>query len=296
MALFVFIVTISHNQALCRPFTPSMYTVGEGSIAGYSSIDFIQTSVAYPKEYVSLHTGIFPGTDLRFSTSMLQGSFKELSDTTMGDSAIGIWHSFGLLLNALSGGLLVELGLPTAPDAYYNETAFTTELGLTTFSLALIAAFSAKPFTAVFASCYILIPQEGESVFDGLSFNVFHKGTWSSVFGLNPLKKDSMLYYKKLSNDIVYFSSTVVFDVYPILPFVSLCVGDRINNTPVYGDHGLPVLYKGYNDTLFFVTSLGIRYFFNEKTFIGTGVVYNCIRDCEYSLHYSVNIDVSSVW
>jgi len=296
MALFVFVVTIAHNQATCRPLTASMYTVDEGSIEGYAGIGLIQTKSAYTKECLNMNTGILPGTDIRFSASMLQGNIYELSNNTMGDCSIGIWHSFGLIFNTISSGMLIEVGLPTAPDAYYNETTFPTESGFTTFALSFVAAYNNNLITMIFSVCYTLIPQSGESVFEGLSFNVSRSSTWSSLFGLNPFKKGSMIYYKKLSNDIVSFSSTAVYDMYPVMPYMSFCFGDRINNSPVYGEHGLPVLYKGYNDTLFLVTSWGIRYFFSEKTYIGAGLLYNVLRDYDYSLQYEIGIEASSVW
>lgn len=296
VALFVFVVTISHNRILGRPLTPSMYTVDEGSIEGYAGIDFMQTKSAYIKESLSLNTGILPGTDIRFSASMIQGNVHELSDNTMGDSSIGIWHSFGLMFNTVSSGMLIEIGLPTADDAYYNETTFPTESGFTTVALSFVAAYNKNPVTMIFSGCYTLVPQSGESVFKGLSFNVSRSGTWSSVFGLNPFKKGSMLYYKKLSDDIVSFSLTAVYTMYPVMPYLSFCSGDRINNRPVYGEHGLPVLYKGYNDTFFIVTSLGVRYFFSEKTYIGTGLVYNVLQDYNYSLQYAIGMEASSVW
>lgn len=296
VALFLFAVTISTKQAACRPLTPSMYTVDEGSIEGYCGIDVIQTRSVYIKENVQIDTGILQGTDLKFSASLLQGSVKELSNNTVGDCTIGIWHSFGLLFNTFSSGFLMELGLPTAPDAFYNETTFPTESGFTTFSLTLVTAYNKNEITIVVSGCYTLIPKTGESVFDGLSFNVSRSSTWGSAFGLNPFKKDSMLYYKKLSDDVVYFSMSAVYDIYPVLPYISFCVGDRVNNSTVYGEHNLPVLYRGYNDTVFLVASSGIRYFFSEKTYIGTGVIYNCIRDYAYSLHYAIGIEASSVW
>ena len=296
VALFVFIVTIAHNQASGRPLTPSMYTVDEGSIEGYAGIDLIQTKSAYTKECLNMNTGILPGIDIRFSASMLQGNIHELSNNTMGDCSIGIWHSFGLIFNTVSSGMVIEVGLPTAPDAYYNETTFPTESGFTTCAVSFVAAYNNNSTTMIFSGSYTLMPQPGQSVFEGLSFNVSRSSTWSSLFGFNPFKKGSMLYYKKLSNDIMSFSLTAVYDMYPVMPSLSFCFGDRINNSPVYGEHGLPVLYKGYNDTLFLVTSLGIRYFFSEKTYIGTKLLYNVLRDYDYSLQYALGIEASSVW
>lgn len=296
MALFVFMVTISSSKATGRPLTPSMYTVGEGSIEGYSGIDVIQTKSTFSKENMHVQTGILPGSDIRFSASLLQSNVHELSNNTIGDCAISIWHSFGLLCNIVAGGLLIELGLPTAPDAYYNEKTFPTELGFTTFSLHFVAAYNNHSMTLLFSGCYTFIPEPGESVFEGLSFNVTRSSTWRSLFGLNPLRKDSMLYYRRLKDDIASFSLTAVYEMFPVIPYLSFCLGDRINNNPVYGEHGLPVLYKGYNDTLFLVTALGVRYFFSEKTYIGTGLVYNVLRDYDYSLHYAVGIEASSVW
>ncbi|MEW6526036.1 MAG: hypothetical protein AB1444_05120 [Spirochaetota bacterium] len=296
VALFVFMVTISNNQATGRPLTPSMYTVDEGSIEGYLGIDVIQTKSTYSKETMHMQTGIVPGTDIRFSASLLQPTLHELSNNTIGDCAIGIWHSFGLLWNTVASGMLIELGLPTAPDAYFNEKTFPTELGFTTFSLHFVAAYNKHAMTLLFSGCYTFIPEPGESVFEGLTFNVTRSSTWSSLFGLNPWKKDSMLYYKKLSDDIGSFSLTFVYEIYPVIPYVSFCVGDRINNSSVYGEHGLPVLYKGYNDTLFLVISLGVRYFFSEKTYIGSGLVYNALQDYNYSLRYAIGIEVASVW
>ncbi len=296
MALFVFMVTISHSQATGRPLTPSMYTVDEGSIEGYSGIDIIQTKSTYSKETMQIQTGILPGTDIRFSASLLQASLHTLSNNTMGDCAVGIWHSFGLLCDTVVSGILIELGLPTAPDAYYNETTMPTESGFTTFSLRFVAAYNKHSLTLLFSGCYTFMPQPGESVFEGLSFNVTRSNTWSSLFGLNPFKKDSMLYYRKLTNDVAYFSLTAVYEIFPLMPYLSFCVGDRINDSPVYGEHGLPVLYKGYNDTLFLVTSPGVRYFFSEKTYIGIGLVYNALRDYKYSLRYVMEIEASSVW
>jgi len=296
VALFVFIVTIAHNQASGRPLTPSMYTVDEGSIEGYVGIDLIQTESAYTKECLNMNTGILPGIDIRFSASMLQGNIHELSNNTMGDCSIGIWHSFGLIFNTVSSGMVIEVGLPTAPDAYYNETTFPTESGFTTCAVSFVAAYNNNSTTMIFSGSYTLMPQPGQSVFEGLAFNVSRSSTWSSLFGFNPFKKGSMLYYKKLSNDIMSFSLTAVYDMYPVMPSLSFCFGDRINNSPVYGEHGLPVLYKGYNDTLFLVTSLGIRYFFSEKTYIGTKLLYNVLRDYDYSLQYALGIEASSVW
>lgn len=296
LALFVFIVTIAHNQALGRPLTPSLYTVDEGSIEGYVGIDLIQTKLAYTKEYLNLNTGVLPVTNIRFSASMLQDNIHELSNNTIGDCSIGIWHSFGLIFNTVSSGMLIEVGLPTAPDAYYTETTFPTESGFTTLALRFVAAYTNNSITMIFSGCYMLIPESGESVFEGLSFNVLRFSTWSSLFGLNPFKKDTMLYYKKLSNDIVSFSSTAVYNMYPVMPYLSFSFGDRINNTPVYGEHGLPVLYKGYNDTIFLVSSLGIRFFFSEKNYIGTGLVYNILRNYDYCLQYAIGIEASSVW
>jgi len=296
VALFVFIVTIAHNQASGRPLTPSMYTVDEGSIEGYAGIDLIQTKSAYTKECLNMNTGILPGIDIRFSASMLQGNIHELSNNTMGDCSIGIWHSFGLIFNTVSSGMVIEVGLPTAPDAYYNETTFPTESGFTTCAVSFVAAYNNNSTTMIFSGSYTLMPQPGQSVFEGLSFNVSRSSTWSSLFGFNPFKKGSMLYYKKLSNDIMSFSLTAVYDMYPVMPSLSFYFGDRINNSPVYGEHGLPVLYKGYNDTLFLVTSLGIRYFFSEKTYIGTKLLYNVLRDYDYSLQYALGIEASSVW
>lgn len=296
LALFVFLVTIAHNQALGRPLTPSLYTVDEGSIEGYVGIDLIQTKLAYTKEYLTLNTGVLPGTTIRLSASMLQDNIHELSNNTIGDCSIGIWHSFGLIFNTVSSGMLIEVGLPTAPDAYYAETTFPTESGFTTLALHFVAAYNNNSITMIFSGCYMLIPESGESVFEGLSFTVLRFSTWSSLFGLNPFVKGTMLYYKKLSNDIVSFSLTAVYDGYPVMPYLSLCFGDRINNTPVYGEHGLPVLYKGYNDTFFLVSSLGIRYFFSEKNYIGTGLVYNILRNYDYSLRYTIGIEASSAW
>ncbi|MEJ5363041.1 MAG: hypothetical protein WHV26_13360 [Spirochaetota bacterium] len=296
VALFVFMVTIANSQATGRPLTPSMYTVDEGSIEGYLGMDVIQTKSTYSKETMHMQTGIVPMTDIRFSASLLQPTLQELSNNTIGDCAIGVWHSFGLLWNTVASGMLIELGLPTAPDAYYNEKTFPTESGFTTFSLHFVAAYNKHSITLLFSGCYTFIPEPGESIFEGLSFNVTRSSTWSSLFGLNPLKKDSMLYYKKLSDDIGSFSITFIYEIYPMMPYVSFCVGDRINNSPVYGEHGLPVLYKGYNDTLFLVTSLGVRYFFSEKTYIGTGLVYNVLRNYDYSLRYAIGIEASSVW
>ncbi|MGQ9844314.1 MAG: hypothetical protein ACUVRK_12250 [Spirochaetota bacterium] len=296
LALFVFLVTISHNHVSGRPLTPSLYTVDEGSIEGYVGIDLIKTKLAYTKEYLTLNTGALPGTNIRFSGSMLQSNIHELSNNTIGDCSIGIWHSFGLIFNTVSSGMLIEVGLPTAPDAYYTETIFPTESGFTTFALSFVAAYNNNSITMIFSGCYMLVPQSGESIFEGRSFNVLRFSTWSSLFGLNPFKKGTMLYYKKLSNDIVSFSSTAVYNMYPVMPYLSFSFGDRINNTPVYGKHGLPVLYKGYNDTFFLVSSLGIRYFFSEKNYIGTGLLYNILRNYDYCLQHAIGIEASSVW
>ncbi|MGB4268723.1 MAG: hypothetical protein WBK20_06030 [Spirochaetota bacterium] len=296
MALFVFMVTISSSQTTGRPLTPSMYTVDEGSIQWYLGIDVIQTKSTYSKENIQVQTGILPGTDIRFSASLLQASLHELSNNIMGDCAIGIWHSFGLLCNTVASGMLIELGLPTATEAYYNETTIPTESGFTTFSLRFVAAYNKDSLIMLFSGSYTFMPESGESIFEGLSFNVTRVKTWGSLFGLNPFKKDSMLYYRRLTDDIASFSLTAVYEIFPVMPYLSFCVGDRINNSPVYGEHGLPVLYKGYNDTLFLVTALGVRYFFSEKTYIGIGLEYNALRDYNYCLRYVIGIEASSVW
>ncbi len=296
VALFVFIVTIAHTQATGKPLTPSMYTVDEGSIEGYCGIDLIQTNRTHIKEYVHIHTAILPGTDIRFSASMLQVNSQQLSNTTIGDSTIGIWHSFGLLCNTVLSGIILELVLPAAPDVYYNETTMPAESGITTFSLSFVAAYATHPLTIIFSGCYTLMPKPGESVFEGLSLNILRVSTWKNVFGLNPFKKGSMLYYTKLSDDIVSVALTAVYEIFPVIPYLSFCLGDRVNNSPVYGEHELPVLYKGYNDTFFLVTSMGIRYFFSEKTFIGTGLLYNVLQNYDYSIQYAISLEASSVW
>ena len=296
MALF-YVIFIHGNTIVSAPLTPSIYTVNEGMVEGSVSTDYVSAHSSFMKEKIVLNLGVMPKTNLRFTAGWLQIiDNNSLSSSTIGDSSIGIWHSFGSLFNNFILGYYIDIGLATGQNAFNDETKYPTESGFSTVSWGLVGAYTVHNVTFIMAGKYELMPEDSSSVFDGLTFNVADSNTWKRFFGLNPFSKDAMLYYKKFKNDIIAFSLTALYNGYPVILYMSLSSGNRLNNRPVYGDHNLPILYKGYNDTIFMVVASGARYFFNEKTYFGAFLMYNIIRDYSYAVKYSLGIEVSSLW
>lgn len=294
MALFVCAAAVGMASGV--PLTPSMYTLEEGAVEGRLTAEYLQTRASLLKETIRLNVGILPQTNLRIAAGMMQSYDDGLSQTIVGDSTIGIWRSLGSICEAGSIGYFIECGLATAGRSMINQVDYATELGSSTLSIGIIGAFSVKPVTCIISGVYVVMPAVDESIFDGINLNVADGQAWKGLFGLNPASRDSMLYHEKLGNDIVHCSVTAALDLFPSIYYVSFIIGNRINNTAVYGRHGFPLLYRGYNDTFFAASSLGMRYFFNETAYVGAGALYNIVQNYDYSLRYTVGIEASIIF
>lgn len=295
LALFYFYCL---DLAGAYPLTQNIYKLREGEVESTLTIKKMTLHNEQLKECLKIGVGLVSSVSLFLDVGMLQYyDNADLSKNTISDTSLLLIYHCGSIVEKIPMGLLIELGFGTGPYSMENPQMYPTELGFSTLSAGLYTGYLSEYFHFIVNIFYTMMPQDNSSIYDGITFNFADKETWKMFFGLNPLKEQSMLYYKKFNNDILHIALTLSSQImYPFVFYLSAESGNRINRKSQKGRGDYPVLFKGYNDTRFLVIAVGSRFFFNEKTYLGIGYLYNCMRDYDYSLKYGYSLEVSSLW
>ncbi len=294
----LFLLFPAEDISASMPLTETIYTPPPGKVEVFFSEECVQVNDFYLKERLKLGVGILTNFSAWIEFPFLHGGLAESSTVKneIGDISFKLWTFIGdFYKDTIHLGFMFRFRFPSGRNAYEVSDWRSLSLGKNEITLGTVWQFDfIKSIFLHFNFFYTFREGLNENFYGGFFINPIEGKTWSKLFGLNPVPDDTFFSFKRMRNDYITLSCALNSGkVYPFLPYIELYGSFRVFRGDMETDN-LPIEGAGI-DT--FLISVGLRYFFNRKIFLGIYTVQNPVQSLQPGYLKSIyGLDFSAIF